>query len=79
MRRAVVMGAPHRQQLHALLSMGHTQLERWFPGITEDLLGDGAHLGTGSAVQYYVDGVLKACVPDNTMLGATRNLLEELP
>ncbi|MFI9001027.1 hypothetical protein [Streptomyces sp. NPDC053541] len=24
--------APQRRQLHALLAMGHAQLERWFPG-----------------------------------------------
>ncbi|MGW0333487.1 NAD(P)/FAD-dependent oxidoreductase [Streptomyces sp. NPDC003011] len=70
-------GAPHRQQLHALLSMGHTQLDRWFPGMIEALVEDGAHLGTGPAVQYYVDGVLKACIPDNAMVGATRPFLEE--
>ncbi|MFJ5779954.1 NAD(P)/FAD-dependent oxidoreductase [Streptomyces sp. NPDC093094] len=70
-------GAPHRRQLHALLSMGHTQLERWFPGLTDDLVAGGARLGTGPALQYYLDGVLKPCVPDNTMVGATRPFLEE--
>lgn len=70
-------GAPHRHQLHALLSMGHTQLERWFPGISEELLLGGAHLGTGAAVQYYVDGVLKPRVPNSSMIGATRPFIEE--
>ncbi|GGU38118.1 FAD-dependent oxidoreductase [Streptomyces violascens] len=69
-------GAPHRGQLHALLAMGHTQLERWFPGITDELTAAGARTGSGSAVQFYVDGVLKAPIPDSVMLGATRPLLE---
>ncbi|MEV6400917.1 hypothetical protein AB0M39_40100 [Streptomyces sp. NPDC051907] len=69
-------GAPHRSQLHALLAMGHTQLERWFPGITQELLDSGAHVGAGAAVQYYVDGVLKVDVPDSRLLGATRLLIE---
>ncbi|MGW7490486.1 FAD-dependent oxidoreductase [Streptomyces sp. NPDC054786] len=69
-------GAPQRQQLHALLSMGHTQLERWFPGITGELVAGGARLGAGPAVQFYVDGVLKAPVPDIRMLGATRPFIE---
>ncbi|MFD7613074.1 NAD(P)/FAD-dependent oxidoreductase [Streptomyces sp. NPDC059828] len=69
-------GAPHRQQLHALLSMGHVQLERWFPGITEELIGAGARLGTGPEVQFYVDGVLKPPLAHSRMMGATRTLLE---
>ncbi|MEV0173228.1 hypothetical protein AB0I00_19185 [Streptomyces sp. NPDC050803] len=71
-------GAPHRQQLHALLAMGHRQLERWFPGITEDLVAGGARLGKGPAVQFYVDGVLKAPVHDAEMIGATRPFLEQI-
>ncbi|MER5615458.1 hypothetical protein [Streptomyces sp. NPDC002215] len=70
-------GAPHKEQLHALLSMGHTQLERLFPGISKELIEGGARLGTGPAVQYYIDGVLKPCVPESTMLGATRPFIEE--
>ncbi|WP_405453757.1 hypothetical protein OG350_35680 [Streptomyces achromogenes] len=70
-------GAPHRRQLHALLSMGHAQLDRWLPGITEELVAGGAQVGRGPQVQYYVDGALKACLPDNTLLGATRPFLEE--
>ncbi|MEU8685038.1 hypothetical protein [Streptomyces sp. NPDC048611] len=69
-------GAPQRQQLHALLSMGHTHLERWFPGITGELVAGGARLGTGPEVQFYVDGVLKAPVPELRMLGASRPFIE---
>ncbi|MGA4803209.1 NAD(P)/FAD-dependent oxidoreductase [Streptomyces lavendulocolor] len=67
---------PQRHQLHALLSMGHTQLERWFPGITEDLVSGGARLGEGDDVQFYLDGRLKAPVAGARMLGATRPFLE---
>ncbi|GAA3081965.1 FAD-dependent monooxygenase [Streptomyces roseofulvus] len=68
--------APQRHQLHALLSMGHTQLERWFPGITDELVRSGARLGAGTDVQFYLDGRLKAPVAGARMLGATRPFLE---
>ncbi|MGW2652065.1 NAD(P)/FAD-dependent oxidoreductase [Streptomyces sp. NPDC001478] len=72
-------GAPQRQQLHALLGMGHTQLEAHFPGITHELVDGGALVGTGSAVNFYVDGVQKASVPgdQNQMIGATRAFIEK--
>ncbi|MGP4090808.1 NAD(P)/FAD-dependent oxidoreductase [Streptomyces sp. KR55] len=56
--------------------MGHRQLERWFPGITDDLVSGGARLGKGPAIQFYVDGALKAPVDDAQMIGATRPFLE---
>ncbi|WP_369382553.1 hypothetical protein [Streptomyces sp. cg36] len=71
-------GAPHREQLHALLSMGHRQLERWFPGFTEEALAEGALLGRGPEVQFHVDGVRKVDVPRLRMLSATRPFLETL-
>ncbi|AJF69365.1 FAD-dependent oxidoreductase [Streptomyces vietnamensis] len=67
---------PQRHQLHALLAMGHTQLERWFPGITDELVKGGALLGEGDDVQFYLDGRLKAPVAQARMLGATRPFLE---
>ncbi|MFH9727661.1 FAD-dependent oxidoreductase [Streptomyces sp. NPDC017254] len=69
-------GAPHRRQLHALLAMGHTQIERQFPGITLEMLRGGARLGVGDAVQFYVDGAKKAPVAGARMLGATRPFVE---
>ncbi|MEU5212275.1 hypothetical protein [Streptomyces sp. NPDC020742] len=69
-------GAPQRHHLHALLSMGHTHLERFFPGITGELVAGGARLGAGPEVQFYVDGALRAPVPDLQMLGATRPFIE---
>ncbi|MFF0483112.1 FAD-dependent monooxygenase [Streptomyces sp. NPDC004435] len=67
---------PQRRQLHALLSMGHRRLERWFPGLTDELVKGGARLGEGEDVRFYVDGRLKAPVAESRMLGATRPFLE---
>lgn len=69
-------GAPHRNQLHALLAMGHFQLERWFPGITDEMTAAGALVGSGEAVQFYVDGRLRPPIADIEMLGATRPFIE---
>lgn len=70
-------GAPHRSQLHALLSMGHDQLELLFPGITDEMVTAGARLGRGDQVQFYVDGRLKVPTQDARMIGATRPFIEE--
>jgi hypothetical protein len=69
-------GAPHRQQLHALLAQGHAQLERWFPGIVMEMVSNGAQLGRGTAVQFYVDGKLRPPIGDAEMIGATRPYIE---
>ncbi|MFE7600346.1 FAD-dependent oxidoreductase [Streptomyces sp. NPDC057494] len=69
-------GAPHRRQLHALLAMGHTQIERFFPGVTREMVDEGARLGRGDEVRFYVDGALKAPVADVSMLGASRPFIE---
>ncbi|MEU2764517.1 hypothetical protein ABZ712_31780 [Streptomyces sp. NPDC006906] len=71
---------PHRMQLHALLSAGHSMLERLFPGITTDITVAGGRIGSGPTVRFYVDGVLRVPVPNdrNTMVGATRALIEDL-
>ncbi|MEU8761457.1 hypothetical protein [Streptomyces sp. NPDC048659] len=68
--------APQRSQLHALLAMGHARLERWFPGLTEELVAAGARLGEGDEVRFYVDGRLKAPAEGTRMLGVTRPFLE---
>ncbi|MFF5926819.1 hypothetical protein [Streptomyces hydrogenans] len=56
--------------------MGHRRLERWCPGVTDELVRDGARLGEGEDVRFYVDGRLKAPVPEARTLGATRPFLE---
>lgn len=69
-------GAPHRRQLHALLTTGHSQLERLYPGITAEMTAGGAQVGSGKAVQFYVDGRLRPALDDVKMLGATRPFIE---
>ncbi|MER5985651.1 hypothetical protein [Streptomyces sp. NPDC001787] len=51
-------------------------MERWLPGITDELVAHGARLGTGASVQFYSDGVLKPPSDDIDMLGATRPFIE---
>ncbi|MFK0143200.1 FAD-dependent monooxygenase family protein [Streptomyces murinus] len=70
-------GSPHRRQLHALLAMGHVQLERWFPAIVTEMVAGGARLGRGTAVQFYVDGRLRPALDDAEMLSASRTFIEE--
>ncbi|WP_329020686.1 hypothetical protein [Streptomyces sp. NBC_01601] len=70
-------GAPHRDQLHALLAQGHILLEGFFPGIVKEMVAGGAQLGQGSAVQFYVDGQLRPVMEDLEMIGATRPFIEQ--
>ncbi|MFJ9815688.1 FAD-dependent oxidoreductase [Streptomyces sp. NPDC101151] len=74
--KATGPGAPHRHQLHALLAMGHAQLELWFPGITGEMTAGGALVGSGRAVRFYVDGRPRPPLDDVEMLGATRPFIE---
>ncbi|WP_405977029.1 FAD-dependent oxidoreductase [Streptomyces sp. NBC_00158] len=70
-------GVPQGGQLHALLDMGRTQAERWFPGLSEELVADGAVLGSGSEIQLFENGTRKISVPGNELIGVSRTLLEE--
>lgn len=70
-------GVPQGGQLHALLDMGRTQAERWFPGLSEDLVADGAVLGSGSEVQLFENATRKITVPGNELIGVSRTLLED--
>ncbi|MFD0356238.1 FAD-dependent oxidoreductase [Streptomyces sp. NPDC127110] len=70
-------GVPQGGQLHALLDMGRTQAERWFPGLSKDLVADGAVLGSGDEIQLYENGTRKVSVPGNELIGVSRTLLED--
>lgn len=70
-------GVPQSGQLHALLDMGRTQAERWFPGLSKDLVADGAVLGSGGEIQLFSQGRRKVSVPGNELIGVSRGLLEE--
>ncbi|WP_172385571.1 NAD(P)/FAD-dependent oxidoreductase [Streptomyces sp. MNP-20] len=69
-------GVPQHRQLHALLDMGRTQLDRMFPHLTRDLVAEGASLGAGEEIEMYVAGARKFGVPGNELVGVTRELLE---
>lgn len=69
-------GVPHANQAHALLAGGLIQLERWFPGFTEQALTAGACAAPLSARRFYFEGVLRAGGSQATMLTATRPFFE---
>ncbi|GAA1886786.1 NAD(P)/FAD-dependent oxidoreductase [Streptantibioticus ferralitis] len=68
-------GVPQGTQVHAVLSMGSDLLERWLPGLTDELIADGAIFNRGDEIEHYFDGVLKVRVPEHT-IGLTRPMLE---
>ncbi|MFJ4776893.1 FAD-dependent oxidoreductase [Streptomyces sp. NPDC088762] len=70
-------GVPQSGQLHALLDMGRTQAERWFPGLSDELVQHGAVLGSGEEIQLFAGGTRKVAVPGNELIGTTRRLLED--
>jgi 2-polyprenyl-6-methoxyphenol hydroxylase-like FAD-dependent oxidoreductase len=50
-------GVPHGQHIHALLARGQQALEELFPGLTEELISDGAPYGDMQAdTQLYFSG-----------------------
>ncbi|MEV5510867.1 FAD-dependent oxidoreductase [Streptomyces orinoci] len=69
-------GVPQGSQVHAVLSMGSDLLERWLPGLTDELAAEGAIPGYGDRIEHYVDGVRKVGVPSEYTIGLTRPLLE---
>jgi 2-polyprenyl-6-methoxyphenol hydroxylase-like FAD-dependent oxidoreductase len=76
-------GVPQGAQVHALLPAGAAQLERWFPGFTEDAIAAGAVVppGDGSRDQFYLNGDLRVTPPleyDMPTLSSTRPFLEAL-
>ncbi len=70
-------GAPQRAQLHVLLDMGRVQLDRWFPGMSAELIADGAVLCEGRRVHQYVDGRRKIVIPGPDLISSTRPFLED--
>jgi 2-polyprenyl-6-methoxyphenol hydroxylase-like FAD-dependent oxidoreductase len=69
-------GVPHANQAHALLAGGLVQLERWFPGFTEQALAAGAGAAPLSARRFYFEGVLRPGGSPAMMLTATRPFFE---
>ncbi|WP_372412738.1 NAD(P)/FAD-dependent oxidoreductase [Streptomyces luteireticuli] len=73
---AVRRGVPQGRQVHAVLSMGSDLLERWLPGLSDDLVADGAIPSYGDSIEHYVDGVHKFPDYSERTIGLTRPLLE---
>ncbi|MFC7545388.1 FAD-dependent monooxygenase [Plantactinospora sp. GCM10030261] len=71
-------GVPQGNQVHLLLPAGHLQIERWFPGLTEQALELGACLATPDARHTYLDGRRKVRGVDLDMLSASRPFIEDL-
>ena len=70
-------GVPQSSQVHALLSGGSRQLERWFPGFIERSVAAGASLVPPDRQTMYTDGVRKVRGADISLLSATRTFLED--
>jgi 2-polyprenyl-6-methoxyphenol hydroxylase-like FAD-dependent oxidoreductase len=73
-------GVPQGTQVHALLPSGQLQIERWFPGFTEDAIAGGALVPDPAAVHHYVNGTRRR-YPINlqvagSVLATTRPFLE---
>jgi 2-polyprenyl-6-methoxyphenol hydroxylase-like FAD-dependent oxidoreductase len=69
-------GVPQALQGHALLPGGRTQLERWFPGFTEQLVALGAVFAEPWEHNNYVDGVRGVDAGVTALLSASRPFLE---
>jgi len=68
-------GVPQAAQLHVLLDGGRVQLDRWFPGFSQEMIDAGAVLSGDGAVDMYLDGARKVPAPEE-ILSSSRTLLE---
>lgn len=73
-------GVPQGSQVHALLPAGQVQLERWFPGFTEEAVAAGAVLPRPERVQLHLNGARRHLPPPtgNPPLVTTRPFLEAM-
>lgn len=69
-------GAPQGAQVHALLEAGLRQVDRWYPGLSDELVAAGAGRAVGDSSLMYVDGVRKVAVPDVESICVSRQFLE---
>lgn len=70
-------GVPQSSQVHALLSGGSRQLERWFPGFVARSVAAGASLVPPDRQAMYTDGVRKVPGSSISVLSGTRPFLEQ--
>ncbi|MFI6759712.1 FAD-dependent oxidoreductase [Micromonospora sp. NPDC050417] len=74
-------GAPQGSQVHALLAAGQAQIERWFPGFTEQAFDAGAPRPTSGTGRIFINGVRRTAPmsrPQVPGLITTRPFLEAL-
>jgi 2-polyprenyl-6-methoxyphenol hydroxylase-like FAD-dependent oxidoreductase len=69
-------GVPQAYQQHSLLPAGLIQLERWFPGFTDQTLAAGACAAPPSRRRFYFEGVRRAGGSPAMMLTGTRPFFE---
>lgn len=71
-------GVPQGTQVHVLLPAGRVQLDRWFPGFSEQALAEGAATTPRDARRFYLDGRLKVPGSETASLTCSRPFLEGL-
>jgi 2-polyprenyl-6-methoxyphenol hydroxylase-like FAD-dependent oxidoreductase len=69
-------GVPQDRQVHVLLASGRQWLERWLPGLTEDLLDHDAVLVAPGQFTMYRDDRPQTHGDDHGLLAASRPLIE---
>ncbi|MFJ4467615.1 FAD-dependent oxidoreductase [Streptomyces sp. NPDC089424] len=71
-------GVPQGYQVHILLPGGRTQLERWYPGIVQQALDEGALLSPPQQTALYVDGVQEVTTSNAELVTSSRPFLESV-
>ncbi|WP_097321713.1 hypothetical protein [Paractinoplanes atraurantiacus] len=69
-------GVPQATQIHTLLPGGQAQIERWFPGFTEQAVAAGAVLSQPHEVERWANDVRAVDTPNSVLLTQSRDLLE---
>jgi len=70
-------GVPQGEHVHVLLPGGLRQMERWLPGLTEEMQSAGAVLAGPEQSVSYLDGRPQARGGDHRLLMASRSFLED--
>ncbi|MEV4756034.1 FAD-dependent monooxygenase [Micromonospora sp. NPDC049559] len=71
-------GVPQGSQIHALLPGGLIQLDRWYPGFSEQAIARGVYVVSPDVRRSYLDGRRKVRGSDVDILSASRPFLESL-
>jgi 2-polyprenyl-6-methoxyphenol hydroxylase-like FAD-dependent oxidoreductase len=71
-------GVPQGSQIHVLLPAGRAQLDRWFPGFSEEASAAGVFVVDAGVRRSYLDGRRRVLGSDVDMYSASRPFLEKL-